>query len=594
MSATASPTPSFPLNDAEAQTVQSALSGLNDSQLLWVSGYAAGLAARSTAPAAAAPVAGSTYTILYGSQTGNGEAIAKALAAEATRQGFEVRLVSMADYKPASLKRESVVSFIVSTHGEGDPPDDAELLHEFLLSSKAPQLSDLKFNVLALGDSSYVNFCQTGRDIDTRLAELGAERLGPIVECDVDYQSDADAWSADTLALLPKPSQQTQDVSYLRAVPDAPVFDRKSPFLAEVLVNQKITGRDSTRDIHHVELSLAGSGIRYEPGDALAVLPVNPPQLVNEFLDALKLDGSTTISIGDEDVELRKSLDHRLEITSLSLVFLKAWAEIANSDEIRALLEDSARVELGQFVDQHQVIDVVLQYPASVDAQTFADSLRKLEARSYSISSGFEANPDEVHLTVAAVRYEAFGREHVGAASSYLVDRVTEGDQVAVYLVPNSRFRLPQDPAARTIMIGPGTGVAPFRAFVEERAESGASGENWLFFGARNFSSDFLYQLEWHRHLKQGNLQRMDVAFSRDQASKIYVQDRIRDKGSEVSRWIDEGAHVYVCGDAKRMAADVHDALRDVLVKHGGLDEEQAEARLKELRRSGRYQKDVY
>ncbi len=594
MSATASPTPSFPLNDAEAQTVQSALSGLNDSQLLWVSGYAAGLAARSTAPAAAAPVAGSTYTILYGSQTGNGEAIAKALAAEATRQGFEVRLVSMADYKPASLKRESVVSFIVSTHGEGDPPDDAELLHEFLLSSKAPQLSDLKFNVLALGDSSYVNFCQTGRDIDTRLAELGAERLGPIVECDVDYQSDADAWSADTLALLPKPSQQTQDVSYLRAVPDAPVFDRKSPFLAEVLVNQKITGRNSTRDIHHVELSLAGSGIRYEPGDALAVLPVNPPQLVNEFLDALKLDGSTTISIGDEDVELRKSLDHRLEITSLSLVFLKAWAEIANSDEIRALLEDSARVELGQFVDQHQVIDVVLQYPASVDAQTFADSLRKLEARSYSISSGFEANPDEVHLTVAAVRYEAFGREHVGAASSYLVDRVTEGDQVAVYLVPNSRFRLPQDPAARTIMIGPGTGVAPFRAFVEERAESGASGENWLFFGARNFSSDFLYQLEWHRHLKQGNLQRMDVAFSRDQASKIYVQDRIRDKGSEVSRWIDEGAHVYVCGDAKRMAADVHDALRDVLVKHGGLDEEQAEARLKELRRSGRYQKDVY
>ena len=594
MSATASPTPSFPLNDAEAQTVQSALSGLNDSQLLWVSGYAAGLAARSTAPAAAAPVAGSTYTILYGSQTGNGEAIAKALAAEATRQGFEVRLVSMADYKPASLKRESVVSFIVSTHGEGDPPDDAELLHEFLLSSKAPQLSDLKFNVLALGDSSYVNFCQTGRDIDTRLAELGAERLGPIVECDVDYQSDADAWSADTLALLPKPSQQTQDVSYLRAVPDAPVFDRKSPFLAEVLVNQKITGRDSTRDIHHVELSLAGSGIRYEPGDALAVLPVNPPQLVNEFLDALKLDGSTTISIGDEDVELRKSLDHRLEITSLSLVFLKAWAEIANSDEIRALLEDSARVELGQFVDQHQVIDVVLQYPASVDAQTFADSLRKLEARSYSISSGFEANPDEVHLTVAAVRYEAFGREHVGAASSYLVDRVTEGDQVAVYLVPNSRFRLPQDPAARTIMIGPGTGVAPFRAFVEERAESGASGENWLFFGARNFSSDFLYQLEWHRHLKQGNLQRMDVAFSRDQASKIYVQDRIRDKGSEVSRWIDDGAHVYVCGDAKRMAADVHDALRDVLVKHGGLDEEQAEARLKELRRSGRYQKDVY
>ncbi len=594
MSATASPTPNFPLSDAEAQNVQSALSGLNDSQLLWVSGYAAGMAAMSATPAVAAPEAAFTYTILFGSQTGHGEAVARALAAEAERQGFAVQLKNMADYKPAALKRESFVSFIVSTHGEGDPPDDAELLHEFLLSAKAPPLPKLTFNVLALGDSSYVNFCQTGRDIDTRLAELGAERLGPIVECDVDYQADADAWSSRTLELLPKPSAPMQDVPHLRAVPDAPIYDRASPFLAEVLVNQKITGQGSTRDVHHLELSLAGSGLRYEPGDALAVLPVNPPQLVEELLDALALDGNDVVSVDDRELALRQALRHELEITSLSLVFLKRWADITNNDELRALLDESAKQALSLFVDEHQVIDVILKFPASVDAQTWVSSLRRLEARSYSISSGFAANPDEVHLTVAAVRYSAFGREHVGAASSYLVDRVAEGEQVAVYLEPNTRFRLPADPGARTIMIGPGTGVAPFRAFVEERAELGASGENWLFFGDRNFSSDFLYQLEWHRHLKQGNLSRMDVAFSRDQANKIYVQDRLRERGAELYQWLEDGAHVYVCGDAKRMAADVHQALRDILVEHGGLDEDQAEARLRELRRSGRYQKDVY
>ena len=594
MSATASYPSSFPLSDTEASSVQSALNGLSESQLLWVSGYAAGLASSSAVPAAPVNAAAVNYTILYGSQTGNGEAIARKLADDAERRGYSVRLQNMADYKPAGLKRESLVSFIISTHGEGDPPDDAELLHEYLLSSKASALPDLKFNVLALGDSSYVNFCETGREFDARLAELGAERLTAMVECDVDYQAAAATWSSDTLAALPEPAGTAADVPRLRAVPNAPVYDRNSPFLAEVLVNQKITGRGSSKDVHHVELSLAGSGIRYEAGDALAVMPVNPPDLVREILDELQLDDDSSVNIGDQSFDLHHALAHELEITAVSLVFLRQWAEVTQSSELRKLLTKDDKDALSEFVDQHQVADVIRKYPADVDAQTLASSLRKLEPRSYSISSGFTANPDEVHLTVAAVRYEAFGHERVGSASTYLIDRVAEGEQVAVYLEPNTRFRLPSDPDVPMIMIGPGTGVAPFRAFIEERAELGAEGRNWLFFGERNFESDFLYQLEWLRHLKQGGLERMDVAFSRDQADKVYVQDRIRAKGAEVMRWLDDGASIYVCGDARHMASDVHEALIDVLVDHAGSDREAAEATLKELRRSGRYQKDVY
>jgi sulfite reductase (NADPH) flavoprotein alpha-component len=322
----------------------------------------------------------------------------------------------------------------------------------------------------------------------------------------------------------------------------------------------------------------------------------NPPQLVSQFLDALELDGDAAVTVESESMRLADALATKLEITAPSLGVLRAWSEHSDSDVLRSLLdgEPDSQARLSEYLETHQIIDVLRQNPANVDAQSFVDSLRKLSPRSYSIASSQAENPDEVHLTVAPVRYESFGSEHWGAASTQLADRLAEGDAVSVYVEPNPRFRLPADDSTSIIMIGPGTGIAPFRAFVEERAARAATGKNWLFFGDRNFSSDFLYQLEWQRNLKQGKLERLDVAFSRDQEEKIYVQDRILQNGADVHAWIESGAHIYVCGDAKRMAGDVDAALVDVLVNHGGVTELQAQSRLKELRRAGRYQRDVY
>ncbi len=589
----------LPLDSEQTNNLNVAVTGLTADQLTWVSGYVAGLAAAGDSLPSAVPTlqvdSDQVLTILYGSQTGNGEGVANDLARAAEATGFATKLVSLADFKPASLKREKFAVFVVSTHGEGDPPDDAELFREYLLSDKAPQLGDLKYSVLALGDSSYVNFCRTGREFDARLAELGAERLGEIVECDLDYEDAASAWVDSVVARLPSLIEQgdTPAVPHLRAVESASEWDKNNPFPAEVLVNQKITGGNSTKDVRHIELSLEGSGITYEPGDSLAVIVSNPPQLVEELIGELGLYGEVVVELKDETLRLSEALTGKLEITALNLGFLREWAEIADADDLRALLNAEDPGDLTDYVDTHQLIDVVRQFPAEVDAQTLVGLLRNLAPRSYSIASSLAANPDEVHLTVAPVRYEAFGTPHWGAASTHLADRVEEGDTVSVFVDRNTRFRLPA-PDLPVIMIGPGTGVAPFRAFVEERVELGAAGDNWLFFGDRNFDSDFLYQLEWQRHLKQGNLARLDVAFSRDQGRKVYVQDRIRERGAEVWQWIENGAALYVCGDAKHMAPDVHEALVDVIETHGGLDREAAEQTLKSLRSDGRYQRDVY
>lgn len=594
MSTLAAGSMTLPLADEQLQKVSDAVAGLTPVQLQWVSGYVAGLGAAPAEPAATQPEPGKTLAILYGSQTGNGEAIATALSARAVELGFATGLQSLADYRQSNLKRESLALFVVSTHGEGDPPDDAELFHEFLLSSRAPRLPELGYAVLALGDSSYVNFCETGRELDARLEELGARRLLPMVECDVDFEADAASWSDAIVSRLPEWLDVSPATPRLRAVDTAVRFGKENPFQATVLLNQKITARGSTKDVRHIELSLEGSGLTYEPGDALAVVACNPPQLVEQLLESLGLAANEAVALGEEELTLHEALTSRLEITAPNVGFVRAWSGVSQAPELGELLEDGRQAALGEFMDTHQVIDIVRRFPASVDANRIASMLRKLSPRSYSIASSHRANPDEVHLTVAAVRYEAFGSEHWGAASTHIADRVEEGETLAVYVEPNSRFRLPNDDATDVIMIGPGTGVAPFRAFVEERAERVASGRNWLFFGDRYFSSDFLYQLEWQKHLARGNLDRLDVAFSRDQEHKIYVQDRIRESAAEVYEWIENGAVVYVCGDAKRMAGDVNDALIDIFAKQANVDRAAAEQRLRELRRDGRYRRDVY
>ncbi len=594
MSSTAASTIAPPLDSAQTEKVQDALDGLTSDQLQWVSGYVAGLAAAQGTAAVIQPAsdATKTLTILYGSQTDNGRGVAEELAQEASARGLATNLMSLADYKPANIKRESFVSLVISTHGEGDPPDDAELFHEFLMSNKAPKLDDLKFAVLALGDSSYLNYCQTGRELDSRLKELGAEQILPIVECDLDYEDPASRWSQDLIKSLPDELASAAEVSRLHAVKPVALYDKHRPFEAEVLTNQKITGAKSSKDVRHVELSLEGSGLSYEPGDSLAVIADNPPQLIEELLAALGFTGDEQVTIKDSTFPIGDALRTELEITTPSLAFLKSYADLADSEELLELLESER--QLAEYLDNRQIIDIVREFPATLSPADFAGVLRKLMPRSYSIASSPLANPDEVHLTVSAVKYQAFGTEHWGAASTMLSDRIAEGDKVSVFVDANPRFRLPADGQTPIIMIGPGTGVAPFRAFVEQRAELGATGKNWLFFGDRTFHSDFLYQLEWQRFLKRGILQRMDVAFSRDQADKIYVQDRIREHAADVWAWLQQGAVLYVCGDATQMAGDVHDALIDVLVTQADYDAESAEDYLKDLRRAGRYQRDVY
>ena len=587
------------LDEEQADRLHSAVADLTPVQLQWVSGYAAGLAAASVVESAQdavpSPAAerGKRLTVLFGSQTGNGEALAEALASQARDRGFASETISLAEFRPADLRRESLLCIVVSTHGDGDPPDDAELFHEYLMSAKAPALSGLHYSLLALGDSSYVNFCQTGRELDARLSELGAKRFAATVECDLDYDEAATTWTDGVVASLPGQLEGTPRVARLRAVETAASFDRQHPYAAEVLVNQKITGAASTKDVRHIELSLEGSGLRYEAGDSLAVIPENPPALVDEFLAIPGFDADEIVAVRGSRMTLREALSTRLEITAASVAFIRQWSKLSGSEDLQRLLESDNGEALAAFLDSHQVIDVVRFFPFVVPAQAFVDALRNLSPRLYSISSGPAANPGEVHLTVAPVRYDAFGTRHWGVASTHLADRVAEGDCVSVYVEANKRFRLPE-PDRPIIMIGPGTGVAPFRAFVQERIEQGASGDSWLLFGDRNSDSDFLYQLEWQRHLKNGHLTRMDVAFSRDQAEKIYVQQRIAEHAEELYRWIEKGAAIYVCGDARRMAQDVHDALISVLVTHAQLDDDAAEQRLRELRRVGRYQRDVY
>ncbi|MEJ2297854.1 MAG: assimilatory sulfite reductase (NADPH) flavoprotein subunit [Woeseiaceae bacterium] len=588
-----------PLDEKQNARLRDAVTGLTAAQLQWVSGYAAGLAAATGAAAepslvpAAEP--GSGLTILYGTQTGNAEGIAGELARQAEDRGYTTRTLSLADFKPSALAREKLVVFIVSTHGEGDPPDDAELFHEYLLSDRAKRLSGLRYSVLALGDSSYVNFCQTGREFDARLAALGAERFAALVECDLDFDAASAAWSTRVIDQLPRylDADRAAPVPRLHAVSTTKTYDRKNPYRAEVLVNQRITGATSSKDVRHLELSIAGSGLSYEPGDALAVLTDNPPQLVAELIDAARLDPEEEVEIDGERSVLGDALRDQLEITTLNLGFLRGWAEHTGHEALGSIIAGAEPDLLRDFLGSHQVIDIVRRYPAPVSAAEFAGMLRALGPRSYSIASSPSANPDEVHLTVAAVRYEAFGREHWGAASTMLADRLVPGESVSVYVEKNPRFRLP-DPDVPVVMIGPGTGVAPFRAFVEERAEQQATGGNWLFFGDRSFADDFLYQLEWQRHLKRGHLDRLDVAFSRDWHKKVYVQDRLREQGAELFRWIERGAAIYVCGDAARMAPDVETALLGILAEFGGTDRDAAAMHLRELRRSGRYQRDVY
>ena len=588
------------LNENQWSQINQATAALNPQQLTWLSGYLAGLA-QGGQPAALPQLDSSPakfLTILYGSQTGNAKSVALEYKAKLDALNVPAKIVSMADYKLKQLKTESHVVVIVSTHGIGEAPDDAVALHSFLAGKKAPKLNDLNFAVLGLGDTSYEFFCQTAKDFDKRLQELGAARITDRVDCDVDYDADVAAWfeavthqvKDDLSAKSSQSVAPSLDMSVSSAA--ASQYTKKAPYTAILLESLKITGRDSVKDIRHIEISLEGSGIQYRPGDALGIWFKNDVSLVDGLITALGLESDASVSWSGDNFSLNDVLINKLELTQSYPTFVTRYAEYANNVELNALLDDKS--VLREYLAQRQIIDVVRQFPAKVSAQQFVDTLRIMTPRLYSIASSQAEVEDEVHLTVALVEYDAHGHTHQGGASSFLSTRLDEGGEVNVFVERNDNFRLPDNGNTPVIMIGPGTGIAPFRAFMQQREAEEASGENWLFFGNPNYTQDFLYQTEWQRFVKDGVVNKVSLAFSRDQEQKVYVQHRMLEQGAELYQWLEQGAHLYVCGDANHMAKDVQDALVQIVIEHGAKSEEQAEQYISDLRRAKRYQKDVY
>ena len=585
------------LDADQLSSLQHTIGSYSALQLAWASGYLAakseGASAGVSPSAVAAPAA--TLTILFGSQTGNAKGVAKALAAQAHAQGMVVDLKSMSDFKPKSIKNLTHLLIVASTNGEGEAPDDAIALHEFLASKKAPKLDNLYYSVLALGDTSYEFFCQTGKDFDEYLSKLGAKQISPRVDCDVDYDADAKAWSDSVVNKAKALFGSEVDTNNVVAMPTAGAmseYTKQAPYAAKLSLSQKITGRDSAKDVRHIEIDLADSGITYQAGDALGVWFENDESLVAELISVLNLSADENIVVAGESLSLAQALTSKLEITQTAVNFISFWADKSKDKKLLTISEDQNAAR--EYAGNHQIVDVVKAAPAEVTAQDFADALRKITPRLYSIASSQAEVEEEVHLTVGLVEYNENDHLRTGGASSFLGKRLEEGGTVKVFIEHNDNFRLPENGDTPVIMIGPGTGIAPFRAFMQEREATTASGDNWLFFGDQTFTQDFLYQTEWQGYLKSGLLTNIDLAFSRDQATKIYVQDRLRAKASEVFAWLERGAHLYICGDMSRMAKDVELALVDIIAEHGKLSTEQAQDYLKELRNAKRFQKDVY
>ncbi|MGZ8419536.1 MAG: assimilatory sulfite reductase (NADPH) flavoprotein subunit [Allosphingosinicella sp.] len=590
------------LSNEQRRQVEALSGSVTPEQARWISGYFAGLeagiarlAGDGALPAGAA-AAIRTLTVLHGGETGNSAGLARAFAAAAADQGLVARVEDMARYKPRRLREEQDLLLIVSTHGEGEPPQPALDFFEYVEGPKAPKLPELRYSVLALGDSTYEHYCEAGRRLDRRFEALGAARLAERVECDVDYDETAARWRAEALALLVAQAGAGSEVSAPvdPAFPAATAHDKRNPFPARIIDNLVIVGRDSTKETRHVELDIAGSGLAYQPGDALGVVTRNAPSVVAALLDAAGLSGDSALSVKGEATTLAEALESHFEIAITPPRFLDHWAGLTGAAPLQRLSGDEGKAERQAWLRGHHIIDIVRQYPLKgLDAETFVAGLRPLQPRLYSISSSLSAMPDEAHITLAPVRYQLHGEARHGVASAHLADRSEVGDSLPVYIQPNEQFRLPEDDKA-IVMIGCGTGVAPYRAFLQEREARGSTGRSWLFFGERNFRSDFLYQTEWQAWLKDGVLGRMDVAFSRDPSGRCYVQQRMVERAGDLFAWLEDGAHLYLCGDAARMAPDVHETLISIVAEEGRLQREGAEDYVRELQRGRRYQKDVY
>ena len=584
-----------PFTEQQVKLLNELIPNLTEQQKAWLTGYLTAVSSVSVPVAVqeqqAAPVQTKDITILFASQTGNSQKIAHKLASAIQDENNTVTVASTADFKVNNLKKLDHLFIVASTHGEGEPPDNAISFYEYLHSKRAPQLNDVKYSVLSLGDTSYEFFCKTGIDFDERLKALGATAIVPRVDCDVDFEEAANSWIEQVKAAIATTSASTV------VKPTSPIsninneYSRNHPFYAEVLEKINLNGRGSNKETIHLELSLEGSGITYEPGDVLAIVPRNNEQVVDLLVSALNFDGTTTVSVNGTSLSLKEAL-FDLDITALSKTLLAKFVPFTSNEQLVKLVEN--REQLKDFVYGRDVIDVVETFgPWTWTAQQFVEQLRKIPAREYSISSSYGAYSEEVHVTIGKVFYEQEGRYREGVVSGDVASNVEVGDQLAVYVKQNPNFKLPQ-PTTPIIMIGAGTGIAPFRSFLQEREEQGAEGKSWLFFGDQHFVTDFLYQVEWQNWLKNDVLTNINVAFSRDQKEKVYVQHRLLENAKELYEWIEQGAIVYLCGDEKTLGHSVQEALITVIEQQRNVSRDEATEYLKELQKQKRYQRDVY
>ena len=588
-----------PLAPERVASLNSLLKGLQADQLLWVEGFISGL--RATFGAAShttdAPLAVPELTVLYGTESGNSENLADLTVKAAQGKGFKAKAVNMADINVAKLKDIQNLLVIVSTWGEGDPPETATDFYEAFMGDQAPKLPNTRYSVLGLGDTSYEEFCKMGIDFDARLEGLGAKRIYNRVDCDVDYDDDFAKWHKGALGMLEVEAKPPSSVAVSApAVAAAPVkYSRKNPYPSELTERVILNGEGSAKETIHLEFNLEGSGLEYETGDALAVVPHNAEDVVNAIIETTKLVADAPVRVKEQEYTLKEALTSQLDVTAISLPVLKRYNEIAKDTKLAAMLDPAKKTDLQAYLDGREIIDILNDFPAKeITANALVGIMRKLPPRLYSIASSPKAHPGEVHLTVGVVRYDTHGRQRKGVCSTYLSDRIALGDKADVFVTANKHFKIPADNDAPMIMVGPGTGIAPFRAFVEERKAVGAKGQNWLFFGDQHYLTDFLYQTEWQDYLADGVLTKLDVAFSRDQVEKVYVQDRMRENSKELYAWLEKGASFYVCGDASRMATDVDMALHEIIEKEGGKSNEEAAAYVKKLKTDKRYLRDVY
>ncbi|MDW8563733.1 assimilatory sulfite reductase (NADPH) flavoprotein subunit [Staphylococcus shinii] len=537
--------------------------------------------------------------ILYGTETGNAEEIAETFEGKLKEHNFNALLWDMDDFPKETLADVEHLFIICSTQGVGEPPINALDLYDYLHSDEAPQLDTVNFAVLALGDQDFPDFCQAGKDFDHVLGELGANRVADRVDCDFDFEETAEQWITNMLELLSQTSSNMdtideEDETVTIDEPEAP-FSRSNPFQAEVLTNTVLTQPEASREVRHLELSLEGYSEAYEPGDSLVVIPHNDSSLVASLISALGWEADTNIKLSDNEEarSLNDALKYDFEISKLTPGLLHNAAELFGNPMLNANVQKSEWIQ--DYIYGRDVIDLIQDFtPVSLEPHMLPQLLRKLPPREYSIASSNQVNPYSVDITVRVVKYESHRRERQGVCSGQLADRTQIGDKIPVYLKKNPNFKFPYNNHTPVIMIGAGTGIAPYRAFLQEREHLQLKGNQWLIFGNQNYDADFLYRSDLESWLEKGVISKLDLAFSRDTENKIYVQHRIEENGADFYKWLRNGATVYLCGDKDEMAKGVHQSLVNVLVQHGDFTQAQAEDYLTELIKNQRYQRDVY